>query len=84
LLDTPEHLWRLIERKNYLHAAWLFLLSRVAHRTLTTHDEDEQSWAEEGLEVEVSQIALILQLIITLALDGLSTSATAVGGCGAV
>ena len=58
LLDTPEHLWRLIERKNYFHAAWLFLLSRVAHRTLTTHEEDEQSWAEEGLEVEVSQMAI--------------------------
>nr|BAH22605.1 hypothetical protein UP8 [Pholiota nameko] len=29
LLDAPEHLWRLIERKKYLQAAWLFLLSRV-------------------------------------------------------
>ncbi|KAF8203821.1 hypothetical protein BJ912DRAFT_1018517 [Pholiota molesta] len=27
LLDAPEHLWRLIERKKYFEAAWLFLLS---------------------------------------------------------
>ena len=54
LLDTPEHLWRLIERKKYLDAGWLFLLSRVTYRALITHDEDD-SWAEEGLKVEVSQ-----------------------------
>ncbi|KAH9486511.1 Conserved oligomeric Golgi complex subunit 1 [Psilocybe cubensis] len=34
LLDAPEHLWRLIERKQYYQAAWLFLLARVVHRTL--------------------------------------------------
>nr|AAZ14911.1 conserved hypothetical protein [Coprinellus disseminatus] len=28
LLDAPEHLWRLIERKDYLLAAWLFLFTR--------------------------------------------------------
>jgi hypothetical protein len=60
LLDTPEHLWRLIERKKYLYAAWLFLQSRIAYRALITHDGDEQSWAEAGLEVEVSQITICL------------------------
>ncbi|KAF8973530.1 hypothetical protein BDZ97DRAFT_1648009 [Flammula alnicola] len=52
LLDAPEHLWRLIERKKYFQAAWLFLLSRVVHRALVRHDEnDEQSWVNEGVDV---------------------------------
>ncbi|KAJ7705997.1 hypothetical protein B0H17DRAFT_1192554 [Mycena rosella] len=29
LLDAPEYLWRLIERKKYFTAAWLFLLARL-------------------------------------------------------
>lgn len=54
LLDAPEHLWRLIERKHYLQAAWLFLLSRVVHRALVRHDDnDEQSWVNEGVDVLV-------------------------------
>ncbi|KAF9486293.1 hypothetical protein BDN70DRAFT_869769 [Pholiota conissans] len=52
LLDAPEHLWRLIERKQYFQAAWLFLLSRVVHRALVHQDEnDEQSWVSEGVDV---------------------------------
>ncbi|KJA28288.1 hypothetical protein HYPSUDRAFT_74168 [Hypholoma sublateritium FD-334 SS-4] len=52
LLDAPEHLWRLIERKHYLQAAWLFLLSRVVHRALVRQDDnDEQSWVNEGVDV---------------------------------
>jgi len=55
LLDAPEHLWRLIERKKYLQAAWLFLLARVVHRALVRHDEnDEQAWVSEGVDVAVS------------------------------
>jgi hypothetical protein len=54
LLDAPEHLWRLIERKKYFEAAWLFLLSRVVHRALVRQDEnDEQSWVNEGVDVLV-------------------------------
>lgn len=54
LLDAPEHLWRLIERRNYLQAAWLFLLSRVVHRALVRQDDsDEQSWFNEGIDVLV-------------------------------
>ncbi|TRM66104.1 hypothetical protein BD626DRAFT_546460 [Schizophyllum amplum] len=45
LLDAPEHLWRLIERKKYFAAAWLFLLSRVVHQALLQNDEDEETWA---------------------------------------
>ncbi|CAA7265909.1 unnamed protein product [Cyclocybe aegerita] len=52
LLDAPEHLWRLIERKKYLQAAWLFLLARVVHRALVRHDETEdQPWVSEGVDV---------------------------------
>ncbi|EMD41913.1 hypothetical protein CERSUDRAFT_90499 [Gelatoporia subvermispora B] len=52
LLDTPEHLWRLLESKKYLHAAWLFLLARVVHRALVTEDDDgDQQWQVYGLEV---------------------------------
>ncbi|KAF8913112.1 hypothetical protein CPB84DRAFT_1812046 [Gymnopilus junonius] len=52
LLDAPEHLWRLIERKKYFQAAWLFLLARVVHRALVRNDEnDEQIWVSEGVDV---------------------------------
>ncbi|KAI0309553.1 hypothetical protein OF83DRAFT_1166839 [Amylostereum chailletii] len=52
LLDTPEHLWRLIERKRYLHAGWLFLLARVIHRALVREDdEDDDGWATHGIDV---------------------------------
>ena len=59
LLDTPEHLWRLIERKKFLYAAWLFLLARVLHRVLVREnaqdqDEDEESWKAYDIDVTVS------------------------------
>lgn len=53
LLDAPEHLWRLIERKKYLPAAWLFLLARVVYQGLRNDDTDEQSWINEGIDVLV-------------------------------
>ena len=54
LLDAPEHLWRLIERKKYLPAAWLFLLARVVYQALVRNDDtDEQSWINEGIDVLV-------------------------------
>lgn len=60
LLDTPEHLWRLIERKKYFQATWLFLLARVVHRALVRDDDqDEESWGNQGIDVIVS----ILQLL---------------------
>ncbi|KAG8908508.1 hypothetical protein FRB99_005867 [Tulasnella sp. 403] len=55
LLDTPEQLWRLLERKRYLQAAWLYLLARVVHRALTDEDEDDEerevAWTKEGIRV---------------------------------
>ncbi|KAI0719966.1 hypothetical protein C8T65DRAFT_634464 [Cerioporus squamosus] len=57
LLDAPEHLWRLMERKAYLHAAWLFLLARVVHRALS-QEEDDQSWQSYGIDV-LEQMPLV-------------------------
>lgn len=56
LLDAPEHLWRLIERKKYYPAAWLFLLARVVHRALVRDDDDQEegTWSCQGVEVLVS------------------------------
>ncbi|KAG6817979.1 hypothetical protein H0H87_012447 [Tephrocybe sp. NHM501043] len=51
LLDTPEHLWRLIERKKYFPAAWLFLLARVVHRALVREDEQNVTWSSQGVDV---------------------------------
>jgi hypothetical protein len=54
LLDAPEHLWRLIERKEYFRAAWLFLLARVVHRALIQDDAEEGSgWQLQGISVVV-------------------------------
>ena len=64
LLDAPEHLWRLIERKKYFHAAWLFLLARVVHRALVRNDDaDEQSWVSEGVDVLVRRQASLPNLV---------------------
>ncbi|KAI0803332.1 hypothetical protein BC629DRAFT_1283940 [Irpex lacteus] len=52
LLDAPEHLWRFMERKLYLHAAWLFLLSRVVHRSLLRGEEDDDvTWHALGIDI---------------------------------
>jgi len=54
LLDAPEHLWRLIERREYYRAAWLFLLSRGVHRALTHDDAAEgSSWEVKGISITV-------------------------------
>ncbi|PIL31763.1 hypothetical protein GSI_06467 [Ganoderma sinense ZZ0214-1] len=51
LLDAPEHLWRLMERKSYLNAAWLFLLARVVHRALS-QESDDRTWHSYGVDVQ--------------------------------
>jgi len=52
LLDAPEHLWRLIERKKFFPAAWLFLLARVTHRALVRNEEqDDEAWKSRGIDV---------------------------------
>lgn len=51
LLDSPEHLWRWLEKKQFLHAAWLFLLARTVYRKLSKSpdgDESEEEEAESG------------------------------------
>jgi hypothetical protein len=54
LLDTPEHIWRLLEKKKYLHAGWLFLLARIVYQALVRDDaEDEDDWAAHGIDMLV-------------------------------
>ena len=55
LIDAPENLWRLIERKKYFPATWLFLLVRVVHRALLRDTEREGIWQHRGIDVPVSQ-----------------------------
>ncbi|KAF8632950.1 hypothetical protein AX15_001554 [Amanita polypyramis BW_CC] len=59
LIDAPENLWRLIERKKYFPATWLFLLVRVVHRALIRDNEDEEGiWRCQGVDV-LSEFPLI-------------------------
>ncbi|KAF8723850.1 hypothetical protein AX14_009076 [Amanita brunnescens Koide BX004] len=51
LIDAPENLWRLIERKKYFSATWLFLLVRVVHRALVRDDEQDSAWRGQGIDV---------------------------------
>jgi hypothetical protein len=55
LLDTPEHIWRLLEKKKYLYAGWLFLLARIIYQALmrTDTDDEEDDWRAQGIDVSV-------------------------------
>ena len=58
LLDTPEHIWRLLEKKKYLYAGWLFLLARIIYQALmrTDTDDEEDDWRAQGIDVSVCSI----------------------------
>ncbi|KAH8835544.1 Vps51/Vps67 domain-containing protein [Flagelloscypha sp. PMI_526] len=58
LLDAPEHLWRFIEGKKFLVASWLFQLSSVVHQALLNSIEEENDWADCGIDT-VQQFPLI-------------------------
>lgn len=69
LLDSPEHLWRWLEKKQFLHAAWLFLLARTVYRKLSKSPDDDESeeeeaesgdvnWLRHGIDVLVSALRL--------------------------
>jgi hypothetical protein len=61
LLDTPEHIWRLLEKKKYLHAGWLFLLARIIYQALVRDDnEDEDDWIAHGIIFPVCRSLLWL------------------------
>ena len=82
LLDTPEHLWRFIERRRYLHSAWLFLLARVVHRTLTKESEDDGlEWVSFGIhaEVRVRLFATFINLLKRSLLGKISSHPTTMG-----
>jgi hypothetical protein len=54
LLDTPEHIWRLLEKKKYLHAGWLFLLARIVYQELVRDGaEDEDDWTAHSINMVV-------------------------------
>ncbi len=55
LLDTPEHIWRLLEKKKYLHAGWLFLLAHIIYQALVRADteDEEDDWRAQGIDVLV-------------------------------
>lgn len=50
LLDCPEQFWKLLESKQYLDAAWLFLVARVVHHSLVS-EEEEGVWTDHGIDV---------------------------------
>ena len=83
LLDAPEHLWRLIERKEYYRATWLFLLSRGVHRALTHDDATEgSSWDTKGILIMVCQHPFAEpEPRLTTSIGPVSSCATTVGNC---
>jgi hypothetical protein len=50
LLDCPEQFWKLLEARQYLDAAWLFLVARVVHHSLVDEEEDAV-WTDQGIDV---------------------------------
>ncbi|KAJ4485835.1 hypothetical protein J3R30DRAFT_3283663 [Lentinula aciculospora] len=54
LLDVPEHIWKMLEKKKYLSATWLYLLSRVVHRALVREEQDEEAWRNLSIDVPES------------------------------
>lgn len=71
-----------MERKLYLHSAWLFLLCRVVHRALLNdEEEDESSWNSYGLDVEVGFVALTQYSILNTACIGTIPLDTTSMGC---
>ncbi|CAE6487218.1 unnamed protein product [Rhizoctonia solani] len=54
LLDSPEHLWRWLEKKQFLHAAWLFLLARTVYRKLSKSPDEEESEEEEAASGDIN------------------------------
>ncbi|KAG8732708.1 hypothetical protein FRC11_011427 [Ceratobasidium sp. 423] len=54
LLDSPEHLWRWLEKRQFLHAAWLFLLARTVYRKLSRSPDDEEEEEEEAASGDIN------------------------------
>lgn len=84
LLDAPEHLWRLIERREYYRATWLFLLSRGVHRALTHDDATEgPSWETKGISIAVHRYpSANLEPSLTVFIGSISSRTKTVGnGC---
>ncbi|QRW15932.1 vacuolar protein sorting-associated protein, Vps51/Vps67 family protein [Rhizoctonia solani] len=54
LLDSPEHLWRWLEKKQFLHAAWLFLLARTVYRKLSKSPDEDESKKKKSEQFPVA------------------------------
>lgn len=65
LLDCPEHIWRAIEREDYLSAARLEGIGRAVFRELKSSSESEgvADDGEEGDEEDTSSIQRAFPLI---------------------
>ena len=84
LLDTPEHIWRLLEKKKYLHAGWLFLLARIIYQALvrTDTEDEEDDWRAQGIDVPVCNAVHSLSVrVLTVATGAISSSSAAMGYC---
>ena len=84
LLDTPEHIWRLLEKKKYLHAGWLFLLARIIYQALvrTDTEDEEDDWRAQGIDVPVCNAVHSLSVrVLTVATGAISSSSAAMGHC---
>jgi hypothetical protein len=81
LLDSPEHLWRLIEAKKYSQAAWLFLLARVVYRGLSMDDVEEEEWPDIDVMARAVFDSLWFAHIDSRA-GAVPSDSTSVGDCG--
>ena len=84
LLDTPEHIWRLLEKKKYLHAGWLFLLARIIYQALvrTDTEDEEDDWRAQGIDVPVCNAVYSSSVqVLTVVTGAISSSPAAMGHC---
>jgi hypothetical protein len=59
-MDTPEHIWRLLESKRCLDAAWLYLICKLVYRSLLSAEEiDEKIVNSVDIQVGCNSIMSI-------------------------
>ena len=83
LLDTPEHIWRLLEKKKYLHAGWLFLLARIVYQELVRDGaEDDDEWSAHSINMVVRGLVYGLTSQYSRDIPGaIPSRSAAVGRC---
>lgn len=69
-----------MERKMYLHAAWLFLLARVVHQSLLRDDtEDDAQWRAYDIDIMVCIFLLGITLLLSYCSGTFSAYSTPMG-----